>query len=132
MPVGSQVLRGSRQGRNEDFVGYESHLHGRAPTDMSQTLRLRQEIEDVERNLDTCDDKARQVFAERVRGAAYREIAATQQISEEAARKSVSQLRKRLLRGMTKRDAIERLMRQAKRAGLDDQRPFPPPKSRNS
>ena len=90
--------------RNEDFVGYESQLHGRASGDISQILRLRQQIEDVEQTLDACDDKARQVFAERVRGAAYREIAATQQISEEAARQTVSQLRKRLLRGMRKRD----------------------------
>lgn len=118
--------------RHEDFVGYESQLHGRAADDISQTLRLRRELADIERDLDTFEDKARQIFAQRVRGAAYREIAATQQTSEQAARKSVSQIRKRLLRGISKRDHIEHLRREAKLAGLDDQRRLRPPKSRNA
>jgi RNA polymerase sigma factor (sigma-70 family) len=118
--------------RKEDFIGYESHLHGRAPTDMSQTLRLRREIEDVERGLDACDDQARRIFEERVRGAAYREIAATQQVSEEAARASVSKIRKRLLRGLTKRDKVEYLKREARPAGLGPQHASLPSKPNNS
>jgi DNA-directed RNA polymerase specialized sigma24 family protein len=117
--------------RNADFIGYESHLHGRAPVDMSQTLRLRREIEHVERGLDDCEDQARRIFEERVRGAAYREIAATQAVSEEAARASVSKLRKRLLRGLSKRDKVEYLKLEAKRAGLVDQHSVLPPKSSN-
>lgn len=89
--------------RHHDAVSFESHVHGHAAVDISEALRQREDLEHIEHDLDACTERAREIFDARLRGLSYREIAATQQVSEETARKTVSDLRKRLLTNFAKR-----------------------------
>lgn len=94
---------------------YESHMHGPGPVDMSHVYKLRRDLELIERLLDGCSPRAREIFAERIRGLTYKHIAQLHELSEEAARESVSRLRRQLIGEFTARDKVEYLMRQARR-----------------
>lgn len=90
------VRRERRRIRRCSSVAFESQLHGNAPIDMSHVLRVKEELEQVELALAKLEAHAFALLKDRLRGDSYRELAATHEVSEGAARRSVSRTRKRL------------------------------------
>lgn len=90
------VRRELRRIRRSSSVAFESQLHGSDPINMSHVLRIKEELDQVERALAKLDAQALALFRDRLRGDSYRELAATYEVSEGAARQSVSRTRKRL------------------------------------
>jgi RNA polymerase sigma factor (sigma-70 family) len=101
--------------RKAAVEAYESHAHGPGPVDMSRVYKVRRELEGIKALLEGCNQQAREILEDRVRGLSYKHIAKLHQLSEEAARKSVTRLRRQLIGEFTTRDKVEYLMRQAKR-----------------
>lgn len=90
------VRRELRRIRRCSSVAFESQLHGSDPIDMSHVLRIKEDLEQVERALAKLEAHAFALFWDRLRGNSYRELAATHEVSEGAARQSVARIRKQL------------------------------------
>lgn len=114
--------------RRERFISFESSVHGQLPVDISQTIRLQQELEEIERSLEQhTDARVREMLVGHVRGLSYRELAKLHELSEGAARETVCRVRQRLRGALTAREKLECLTLLATRAGLE-----PPSKSSNT